>query len=108
MKKMLISLLFVASIAAVAFAAYTTYTNLRVTNDLLVDNDVSVGGDLAVTGGTTLTGPGSFPYAVLTSTINVSVSTPTYVGQLALHSNFDLYVASGTANPTQWIKVGGQ
>ena len=96
MKKLIVSLLLVASVVAVAYAAYTTFTDLKVTHNLVVDNDVSVAGKLTV------------PYTVMSSTINVSVSTPSYVGQLALNGSYVLYVASGVANPSQWIKVGGQ
>lgn len=102
MKKLLVSLLLVASVVAVAYAAYTTFTDVRVTHDLIVGNNATVGGTFGVTGKVSL------PYAVLTSTYNVSVTTPSYVGQLALNGSYVLYVASGIANPTQWIKVGGQ
>ena len=113
------------AIFGLAFGAYTTFTDLQTTGDMLVGDDLTVtgdatlsddcnvGGDLTVTGsiggsgpleGTTL----SANYFVFLSTYAVSTQTPTVVGQLALDSNYDVYVASGNDNPTQWIKVGDQ
>lgn len=44
----------------------------------------------------------------LLQTYSISTSTPIFIGQIAFDTNYDVYVASGTDNPTQWIKVGGQ
>jgi len=101
-----------------AFGAYTTFTDLKTTGDLLVGDDASITGDITVGGETTLANVsgavGTFtsystqPYLILSSTYSLTTTTPTALGQLALDGSYDLYVASGTDNPTQWIKVGGQ
>ena len=107
MKKLIASLLLVTCVVTIAYAAYTKFLNVQVTGDLLVDGATTLTGAVAA-GAVSSSSRIASPYAVLTSTYNVAVATPSYVGQLALNGSYVLYVASGTSNPTQWIKVGGQ
>ncbi len=128
MKKgnLLAALFGVVAMVGLCFGAYTVFTDLRTTGDMIVGDDLtvtddaSVTGDLTVTGTSTLTGAVSAtgalasdvsvtsPFVVFSSTFGISATTPTIIGQLALDTTFDVYVASGTDNPTQWIKVGTQ
>ena len=117
--KILAGLFGVFAFVSLAFAAYSTFTDIKVNDDLWVVDDVTVNGKvtvdetLEVTQGVTFstvtaTGYLQGNFVVLSSTYSISATTPSVVGQLALDSNYDLYVASGTDNPTQWIKVGAQ
>ncbi len=55
-----------------------------------------------------ITGYAQSEFLRLTQTYSISTTTPTFIGQIAMDTNYDIYVASGTDNPTQWIKVGAQ
>lgn len=85
------------------------------------DDSFRVLGDITVTGSVSATGGISdpdlgdatadsltVPFIVFSSTFSIATTTPTFVGQMALDSNYDVYVASGNSSPSQWIKVGGQ
>lgn len=61
-----------------------------------------------VLGRITSTGSLSSTFLILSSTFSIATTTPTAAGQIALDSNFDVYVSSGNQSPSQWIKVSGQ
>lgn len=75
--------------------------SFRVEGDIIAE-------DLDITGILSADTTVSTPYLVLESTYSIANTTATYVGQLALDGNYDLYIASGTDNKDQWIKIGGQ
>lgn len=79
---------------AVAYAGTTRFGNLLVKENL------------EVTGTTTLTGALASP--LVPYTLDVTVSTPTAVGQLVQDASHILYMSTGTANVNQWQKVGTQ
>jgi hypothetical protein len=85
-----------------ALGAYTTFTDLKTTGDMLVGDTLTVVGD------TVLGGPATADYIILSEAVNVAVTTPTVVGQLVRNASFVVYIASGTAGVSQWIKVGAQ
>lgn len=91
-----------------AFGAYTTFTDLKTTGDLLVGNNATITGDLAVAGDSSVSGGLALDFVTLDSAVNVSVTTPTVVGQLVRDASFILYIATATTSTSDWIKVGTQ
>jgi K+-transporting ATPase c subunit len=108
MKKLIASFLLVACAVTLAYAAYTKFIDVQVTGNLVVDGTSTLTGAVAATGAVISSDRVASPYTVFTSTYDVTVQTPTYTGQLALDGSYNVYVASGNAKPSQWIKVGGQ
>ena len=75
------------------------FSDLRVA-DLTVSDDLTVTDDLTVSGETTIT---------VVAVADISVTTPTAVGQLRFDTNTtDLYIATATATTDSWQKVGSQ
>ena len=107
--KFLIACLCLAVFVGVAFAvSYTTYTNIQATGDLLVGDDATIVGDINVAGTATLSGVITTDSVVLDGIIDVAITTPTVVGQLAIDSSYNLYISTATDSLSDWIKVGTQ
>ena len=99
--KFLAALFAVIALVSLAYAAATKFTNVTVT------------GDLAVEGTSTTTGASTMALVTvnrlrLAESVNVSVATPTVAGQIVRDSTYQVYIASGTASPSQWVKIGTQ
>lgn len=118
----------VLAFIGLAFAASTTFTSLKVTgatqlvggltNNGAVINSGAVSNSGAITNSAALTSTGLVTLSTATFTgtqglrlgpaVDVAVSTPLATGILVRDSSNNLYISTGTANPTQWAKVGGQ
>lgn len=85
-------------------------TTTLTVNTLNVTGNTALTGTLAVTGATsvsTATVSGS-QGLILATPIDVTVSSPTAKGTLAITSAGVLYISSGTGTVTSWLKVGAQ
>jgi len=80
---------------ALVYAAATTFTNLKVNGTLEVDGATTLNG--AVTAGT-----------LVLPLVDVSVSTPTVLGQIVRDSSYKVYVGTNTSGLNGWQKVGPQ
>jgi len=85
---------------ALAYAASTTFTNVRVKGSLQVAGVSTM--DSVSAGQVTLTG------GLILPVVDVAVSTPSAAGLLVRTAASVVYISTGTANPTQWSKVGAQ
>jgi len=95
MKKGIVFAVAVLAFIALAYAAATTFTNLKVNGTLEVDGATTLNG--AVTAGT-----------FVLPLVDVTVSTPTVLGQIVRDSSYKVYVGTNTTGLNGWQKVGTQ
>lgn len=132
MKKMIAIAVVFASIAGILYAAtpptctgpsagFVVGTQVQAdaasasqgAGDLYVADELKVSGTAAITGAMTVTGAitsggairGS--YVVASTTFSVTTSTPSYVGQIVLGSDYLVYVGTQIAT-CNWAKIGAQ
>ena len=74
------------------------------------DGDTYIADALTVGGATTLTGAVTFGSTVVVPTVDITVTSPTVLGQLVKTSAYVLYIGTCVtpSKTTNWIKVGAQ
>lgn len=109
----------VVAFLGIAIAGVTGYGSIKLTDSpgLIQDSGGTTRISLA-TSGTNVSLTGTVATSTVTvsgsqglrlgTAVNVSVSTPAATGILARDSSNNLYISTGSANPTQWVKVGAQ
>lgn len=78
--------------------------------DTYIADALVVGGSTTHIGSTTFSGAVSFGSSVVVPTVDITVTSPTVLGQLVKTSTYVLYIGTCVtpSSTTNWIKVGAQ
>jgi hypothetical protein len=107
----------VMAFIGLAYAGVTTYTSLKITGTTALQGVTTISGAtthsaaVTVTGATTLsttTFSGAQSLAFPASFITLGTDVARSTGTVGFTSTWVMYVATGTGNANQWVKIGGQ
>jgi hypothetical protein len=108
MKKILIVLGLLVGLCGMSFAGWTEENSSGCENDHYV-GDLTVYDDAVITDDLTVSGTTKSEILGTSGTLDVTVTTPTFRGQIAVNSSNSLvYIATATTGVASWSKIGAQ